>query len=154
MFRELRRIKQMLDDEQTESILRDCEYGVLSTCSQDGQPYGVPLNFVYENGRLYFHCATQGQKLDYIALNPKVCFTVTAKAEILAQDFSTSYQSVVAMGTAGVVEGEEKKQALTQLIRKYSPDYLQEGLAYIDRAIDRTTVVRIDIENLCGKHGH
>jgi nitroimidazol reductase NimA-like FMN-containing flavoprotein (pyridoxamine 5'-phosphate oxidase superfamily) len=124
MFSELRRPKQKLSDDRTVEILEKENYGVLSTCGEDGQPYGVPVNFVYENGKIYFHCAMAGKKLDNIALNDKVSFTVTAKSVILQKELSTSYESVVAMGKASLVEGDEKRHALELVVRKYSPDFV------------------------------
>ena len=73
MFGELRLQKRRLDAQNSEEILRKGEYGVLSTCGADGQPYGVPLNYVYEDGKIYFHCAAEGRKLDNIAVNSRVC---------------------------------------------------------------------------------
>ena len=45
-------------------ILEAAEYGVLSTVGEDGQPYGVPLSYVYKEDAIYFHCVVAGQKLN------------------------------------------------------------------------------------------
>jgi len=154
MFRELRRSEQKLPDEKAAEILEKGEYGVLSTGGEDGQPYGVPLNYVFMDGNLYFHGAREGQKLDHIRANHRVCFTVVGKAQVLPAQFTTSYESVVAMGEAFTVEGEEKRKALWQFFEKYSSEYMQNGAAYLDKAADRTAVVKIKILHLCGKFGH
>jgi nitroimidazol reductase NimA-like FMN-containing flavoprotein (pyridoxamine 5'-phosphate oxidase superfamily) len=154
MFGELRFKKRRLEDEKSVEILKNGEYGVLSTCGEDGQPYGIPLNYAYEDGKIYIHCATEGRKLDNIAANPRVCFTVTGKAQVLAKEFTSAYESVVAQGTASVTDDEEKLHAFRLIIEKYSPQFLEEGLAYVEKSGKHAKVVRIDILDLCGKHGH
>jgi nitroimidazol reductase NimA-like FMN-containing flavoprotein (pyridoxamine 5'-phosphate oxidase superfamily) len=151
MFRELRLKDRKLPEEKAAEILEAGEYGVLSTCGADGQPYGVPLNYAYESGRIYFHCAKEGRKLDNIAANTRVCFTVVGRAQVLPSEHTTAYESVIATGGAAEILGEEKLHALRLLVEKYSPEYLEEGLACVEKAGDRTGVVRIDIEDLCGK---
>ena len=78
-FHQMRRIKQLLSKEDTEAILHRQTAGVLAVQGDGGYPYAVPLSYVYEKGRLYFHCALQGHKLDAIANNPKVSFCVIDK---------------------------------------------------------------------------
>lgn len=151
MFREIRFIKRKLDDERTKRILTKGLYGILSTCGADGYAYGVPLNYVFENGCIYFHGAVQGKKLDNIAANNRVCFTVTGSAEVKPEAFTTAYESVVALGIASLTQGEEKLHALRLLLEKYSPDYLEEGMKHVEGAKDHTAVVKIEIQNLCGK---
>jgi nitroimidazol reductase NimA-like FMN-containing flavoprotein (pyridoxamine 5'-phosphate oxidase superfamily) len=154
MFGELRFEKRRLDDEKSIEILKNGEYGVLSTCGVDGQPYGVPLNYAYKDGKIYIHCAPHGRKLDNIAANEMVCFTVIGRAQVLAQQLTSAYESVIAQGTASIVGDEEKKHALRLIVERLSPQYLEEGLACVEKNGGRTTVIRIDILGLCGKHGH
>lgn len=52
--------------QEATAILDVAEFGVLSTIGNDGQPYGVPLNYIYKDRAIYFHCAVAGQKLDNI----------------------------------------------------------------------------------------
>ena len=87
MFDEMRRGDRRLSNLETESILSAGEYGVLSTVGEDGYPYGVPVNYIYRNGRIYFHCAAlQGKKLKNIQFSDKVCFTVVTQAEVLPRE--------------------------------------------------------------------
>ena len=76
MFKEMRRKDRMLTKEELLDIMATAEYGVLSTVGEDGWPYGVPVNFVYNGGKIYFHAALTGQKLDNILFNNKVSFCV------------------------------------------------------------------------------
>lgn len=147
----MRRQDKALHGKDVEQILLDGEYGVLSTVDRDGQPYGVPLNYVFMNGCIYFHCALVGHKLDNIAANEHVCFTVVGRTEVLPAEFSTGFESVVLFGTAEVVCGEEWHKALLGLLEKYCTGHLEAGRKYIEQHAKQTKVVRIDIERLTGK---
>ncbi len=84
----MRRFKQQLTKEETSDILRNSTAGVLSLCGNDGMPYGVPLSHVYHDGKLYFHSALVGHKVDLIRQNENACFTVIAKDEIHPERFT------------------------------------------------------------------
>ncbi|WP_218588377.1 pyridoxamine 5'-phosphate oxidase family protein [Desulfacinum infernum] len=147
----LRRKDREMETAKAERLLAEGVYGVLSTADGSGQPYGIPLNYVFRDGAVYFHCARFGHKLDNLAANPRVSFCVVGKARVLPEQFSTEYESVVAFGEAREVEGEEKERALVWLLEKYSPDYLEEGRAYIAREGAAAKVIRIDVSRLTGK---
>lgn len=152
MFKEMRKAERKLSAEETEEILIRCQYGILSTTGEDGYPYGTPVNFVFLNQNIYFHCAKDaGQKLENIRYNPKVCFTAVGETELLPEKFSTRYESAVVYGTAKEAEGEIKKEALTALIDKYSSEYKEAGLAYIERAFDKVAVYEITPVQITGK---
>lgn len=151
MFREMRRSDRQCTKDQAITILEKCEYGVLSTVSQDGYSYGVPLSYVFKDSHIYFHSATTGHKLENIESNPKVSFCVVGDKQTLPEKFSTSYESVIVFGQASEVVGEEKKDALLALVVKYSPDYLEKGKQYIDNSGEKTTVVKITVEQITGK---
>jgi len=110
------------------------------------------LSYVWTGNNIYFHAATLGVKLDNIKANPRVCFTVVGATEVLPGDFSTNYESVMAFGTAALAEGEEKAMALGEIVKKYSPDFTQEGDAYILANIDNCIVVKIAVAEFSGKH--
>ena len=74
MFREMRRKRQQLSPEETEAVLDRCSSGTLAVLGDDGYPYAVPLSYVRHEGRIYFHCAKSGHKLDAIRACDKVCF--------------------------------------------------------------------------------
>ncbi len=152
MFREIRKTKKALDNKAAAEMLKTCEYGVLSTSGEDGYAYGVPLNFVYDGNAIYFHCAKQGHKIDNLRFNNKVSFCVVNRAKVLSEEFSTEYQSAVVFGLACEVENnEEKRKALGMLIEKYSSEFMSSGAAYIDRFIDMTSVIKINIEHISAK---
>lgn len=152
MFREMRRKRQQVTQEAAEEMLLRGSSGILAVSGDDGYPYAVPVNYVYESGRIYFHCALQGHKLDGIAANEKVSFCVVAQDEVVAEEFTDYYRSVIAFGRAAVVEESgEKEHAMDLLVRKYAPAYEEEGAQYIAREWNALHVVRIQVEHLTGK---
>lgn len=153
MFREMRRFKNGIPREAAIGMLESCSNGVLSVFGDDGYPYGVPVSYTYSDNKIYFHSAVTGHKLDAIAANPKVCFTVVAKDDIKPADFTTRYESTIVFGRAHVADEVEKKEGLEQVIRKYSKDFIPEGIEYMNRDWNKTTVVVIDIDHMTGKKG-
>ncbi len=151
MFKEMRRKDREIERLDAEKILNREEYGILSTVCNDGYAYGTPLNYIYKDNNIYFHCANEGQKLENIESNNKVCFTVVGCVEVLPDKFSTNYESVVVFGTAVPVQEAEKEEALTELIKKYSKDYMAQGLEYIKKAINAVSVYKINIEHMSAK---
>lgn len=152
MFKEMRNLKKQLTNEDMISILREGEYGILATIGENGYPHTTPLNYVYINNVIYFHCAPEGYKLDNINSNNKVSFCVIGETKVLPDKFSTKYESTIIYGRASnIIEEEEKKTALLAIIDKYSPEFKNEGLAYIDRAISKTNLVKIIIDHATAK---
>jgi nitroimidazol reductase NimA-like FMN-containing flavoprotein (pyridoxamine 5'-phosphate oxidase superfamily) len=151
MPRPIRRSDRALTNEQTVEILQKGEYGVLSTVSPDGQPYGVPVSFAYTGNTLYFHCAVEGHKLDNLASNPRVSFCVVGGTEVLPDKFATRYESAIVFGKARELTGDEKRSALIELLKKYSADFIEKGERYVESDIEKTKVFKIEIESLSGK---
>lgn len=151
MFRNMRKKEREIDAAQAKEILERCEYGILSTVGDNGYAYGVPLSYVYIDNAIYFHCAVEGQKLDNLKISDKVSFCVVGQTCILPDKFSTKYESVIVFGRAKEVFGDEKKKALIEIINKYSPDYMDNGLEYIQKADERVKVIKISLEYLTGK---
>lgn len=150
---EMRYFERQMEREESFSLLHNGLYGVLSTVDDNGQPYGVPLNYVFNNNNVYFHCALEGHKLENIKYNDKVSFTVVGDSIIMPSKFSIAYESVILFGIISMVEDEEEKEmALKVLVEKYSPEFIVEGELYIKRAINRCAVFKIEIQSLTGKH--
>ena len=151
MPRPIRRAERAIPQQEAIEILQKGEYGVLSTVSEDGQPYGVPVSYSYADNALYFHCAVEGHKLENLTANNRVSFCVVGKTEILPDMFATRYESAIVFGKALELTGDEKKHGLVKLLKKYSSDYLEEGRLYIEADAERTRVYKIVIESLSGK---
>ena len=140
--------------DEMETILRECEAGSLATVCSDGAPYVVPLNYVYHDGRIYFHGALKGKKLDNIANEPRVCFEVHILERIVRSPrsaaFGVRYCSVIIHGQARqVTDPEAKMDALMALTAKYANGDPFDPPTEQDIAI--TAVVEIEIEGMTGK---
>lgn len=153
MFRELRRQDCKMDDESIKKALLKAEYGTLSTVDSEGNPYGVPVSFVYreKDQAIYFHCAREGHKLDNLAVNNKASFCVVSEAQTLPHRFSVKYQSVIVFGRVTEVIEEEKREALTAFLTKYSGEFMEKGLKYLEADEPNCRVIKLEIKNLTGK---
>ncbi|MBF0200487.1 MAG: pyridoxamine 5'-phosphate oxidase family protein [Desulfamplus sp.] len=151
MFHEMRKNNRALSYKKSIEILKECQYGVLSSVDGDLQPYGVPLNYVVLDKDIFFHCADAGHKLHNIAVNHKVSFCVVRSCTVVPERFTTLFESAVVFGNARLVHGYEKRKGLQGLIQKYCIDHLRSGEDYIDRLSDKTAVVKIHIDHITGK---
>ena len=151
MFREMRRKKQVLSKEECELVLERGTSGVLAVLGEGGYPYAVPLSYVYADGKIVFHCAKQGHKLDAIAKNDKVSFCVVDLDDIQPERYTIYFRSVIAFGRARVLEEEEKRAAIEALAAKYTPDDPEGRKQEIEREYRALCVVAIEIEHLSGK---
>ena len=151
MFREMRRKNNQMTTEESTEILIKGEYGMLSTICPDGYPYTTPLNYVYYNNSIYIHSATEGQKIDNIKECNKVSFCVVADTEIVPEKFDTNYKSVVLFGKAKEVKEHEKYEALLELVKKYSNQFMEQGKGTIKDFDAVVKVMKIEIEHITGK---
>lgn len=152
MFREMRRKKQLLTEAETIEILQSCTSGVLAVKGDNDYPYAVPLSFAYKDGKLFFHFAKAGHKLDSIVKNNKVSFCVIQTDNVIQKTFTTHFRSAIVFGRARILtEDSEKKYALECLVEKYSPDYITEGQSEIERDWKRVCVAEVTIEHMTGK---
>ncbi len=149
--KEIRRKDREISLANSVKLLTDAEYGVLSTVDAIGQPYGLPLNFVYKDNCIYFHCATVGHKLDNLNLNSKVSFCVVGQTKILPEEFATEYESAIIFGEALEVFDEEKYNALVYLVEKYSADFIKEGKQLIEAQDEQVRVIKISVKQITGK---
>lgn len=151
MFKDMRRKDKEVFDEEITEILTNGEYGVFSSINENGYPYGVPVNYVYHDNCIYFHCANDGHKLHNIKTNNNVSFCVVSDTKIIPEKFSTKYKSVIAFGKASEVIDESKGLVLLKIIEKYSNDYIESGKKYIEKSKDNTKIIKIDIDHMSGK---
>ena len=150
MFRDMRRTRQELSAAETEAILRDGTTGVLAVHGDEGYPYAVPVNYVYKNGKIYFHGAKAGHKFDAMARDSKVSFCVIARDEVVPDEFADYYRSAIAFGRVRLLEGDEALQALRELGLKYNPD-AEKVRAAADDGIARAACFEITVDHLTGK---
>lgn len=145
------RTDRAVSKSKAREILRAGEYGILSTVSADGQPYGVPVNYCCTDDSIYFHCALEGHKVANLSNNNKVSFCVVGKTRVLPDKFTTHYESVVVFGKAFELTADEKHGGLVALIKKYSPGFMEKGLRTIESDGNKTRVYKIVIESITGK---
>lgn len=152
MFREMRRKKQLLSNEETIEILKSCTAGVLGVNGDDGYPYTVPVSYTYEDGKLFIHSAKQGHKIDSITNNDKVTFCVINKDDVVQETFTTHFSSVSIFGRARILTDDtERRRALESLVEKYSPNFIKEGQNAIEKEWNVVCLIEVKIEHMTGK---
>lgn len=155
MFRELRRKNQGLPLEESIEILMKGTSGVLALVGDEGYPYAVPVSYVYQDSRLYFHGAKTGHKADAVRRQEKASFCVIAQDHVIPEKYTTAYKSVIVFGRIRIVEEEaEIKRVVEALDTKYGPE---NGKARLQREIDRVRdslcIMELSVEHICGKEG-
>lgn len=150
-MRPMRKTNRRKDARWAMEVFDKAPYMTLSTTRPDGTPYGLPLNVVSKNDTtFYFHCASEGEKIDCIKHNPIVSLSAvsrcTPKYEEEKNNFTEYYNSAIAIGIAEIVTNvNEKIEALRLLCDKYLPKFMVHFEDAIHRSLDRTTVVRITL---------
>lgn len=154
-----RKDREIQDQERLWKILQEADVCRVAFCGEDW-PYIVAMNFGCKKGKLYFHCASDGTKLDLLKANPNVCFEVETDVEIVpgenACNWSVQYQSVVGFGHISVVTDlEERRDGLEALLAQYAPG---EGTQHSGLEMKlpshlslETVVLRIDVHSITGK---
>ena len=153
MFREMRRIRQQISKEECIGILKNEPRGVLSVLGDKGYPYGIPMDHWYskEDGKLYFHCAKEGHKLDAVVRCDKVSYCVMDKGYRNEGEWALNIRSVIVFGRIRIVEDEDKKREIcTALCRKFTDDeeYLQKELK---NSFPRVCCLELTPEHMTGK---
>lgn len=153
MFRELRRKKQVLSAEENAKILKNGTSGVLALVGDNGYPYAVPISYVYDGEKLYFHCARSGHKMDAIKRNPKASFCVIDQDLVVPEEYTSYFRSVIVFGTMRILEQDmEKRAAIEKLALKYAPDDTQENRhKAIEREWKPLCVLELTPEHISGK---
>ena len=153
VFRKMRRIKQQISREECIRILKEEPRGVLSMLGDDGYPYGIPLNHWYceEDGKIYFHGAKTGHKIDAITSYDMVSFCVYNEGYRNEGEWALNITSVVVFGRIRLVTEEDKARWIgTNFCRKFTDDeeYLQNELK---NALPRVQCLELIPEHMTGK---
>lgn len=153
MFHEMRRKNQLLSEEESIEILKRGTSGVLALFGEDGYPYALPISYCCGDGKLYFHCAKSGHKLDAIKNCDKASFCVIDKDEVVPEKYTTYYRSVIVFGTIRAIENEQELQAaLQKLADKYRPNSSEENHAQVIGASpSNVCVLELSVEHMTGK---
>ena len=151
-FRPLRRFKQAATPQECEALLSSAQRGFLAVHGENGYPYTLPVNYLYLDGKIYFHCAKAGHKLDAIRSNDKVCFTVLSEPLKNPGEWWNCFTSVICFGRISEVSEEKEKNRLLRLIgAKFFPEgYDIEG--DMAKNAGNALILGITIDHMSGKH--
>ena len=139
MFREMRRKKQALSKEECNAVLNRGTSGILALAGDDGYPYAVPISYVY--------------KLDAIRRNAKVSFCVIDQDQIVPEEYTSYFRSVIVFGTMRILKDDsEKRTAVEKLALKYAPDDTEENRRIaIERDWKPLCMLEMHIDHMSGK---
>lgn len=152
-FRQMRRALQQLDEKSAIALLEAGSSGVLALSGDEGYPYAVPISYVYADGCIYFHSALTGHKIDAINRCDKASFCVVAQDNVLPEQYTTAYKSVIAFGRIRVMSEEEKLPAVLKLAEKYNPGHSAESRDEAEKGMKAMHMLELKIEHLTGKQG-
>ena len=151
-FRAMRRKRQQLSEEESVAILKKATAGTLALLGDNDYPYAVPLSYVYQEGRIYFHSALSGHKVDAIRKCDKASFCVIEKDDVQPEKYTTFFRSVIAFGRIHIIEDEhEKLETARMLGNRYNPNHDEALQKEIEGGLSRMLMIRFDIEHLTGK---
>lgn len=153
MFRKMRRSKQEMPKERAMEVLKRHNDGVMAVYGEEGYPYAVPVNYLYEDGVIYLHGAKSGHKIEAIERYEKVSFCVVDKNDVVPKEYTCKYRSVIAFGKAKVVTQESKEREILEKIAiHFWPEDTKEHRDHmIDTELKNTAIIAIDIEHITGK---
>ncbi len=152
-----RKEKEITDIDEMRAIVSSARFAAVALC-RDGEPYVVTMNHGWDagSGTLYFHCAHEGRKIDFINVNQRACATVVEDHGYKHGECDHAYRSVVMSGRIEVVEGlEEKIHGLEVLLehQEKDPDPIRRRTLPDDAAYDRVGVLKMLVEGMTGKQG-
>lgn len=153
MFRAVRKKKNEISKDEAKNLLCSSRRGVLAVNGDDGYPYAIPINYLYdeENNKIIFHGAKAGHKVDSIKKNDKICFTVFGNETIMEENWAPYLKSVVVFGRCHLVENRDDTVRLVKKFAlKYYPneDMVNEEIAHFGKGVQ---MFEIEIEHLSGK---
>ena len=152
MFKPMRRTKQQLPHEEVLSILEKSTSGTLALITEEGYPYAIPLSYVYNQGKLYFHSAKTGLKIDAIKHCDKASFCIIDQDLVIPEKYATLYRSIIAFGKVRLLENVEDIKAVAfSLGEKYNPNHPKECNDEINISMPALAIIEMTIEQITGK---
>lgn len=149
----MRRKKQALSKEECAAVLNRGTSGVLALAGDNDYPYAVPISYVYDEGKIYFHCAKSGHKLDAVNRKAKVSFCVIDQDQIVPEEYTSYFRSVIVFGTMRILtDDSEKRNAIDKLALKYAPNDTEENRRNaIEREWKPLCLLEMGIDHMSGK---
>ena len=131
-FREMRRKRQQLAEEESIAILEKATAGTLALLGDNDYPYAVPISYVYHDGKLYF--------------------CVIEQDDVQPEKYTTFFRSVIAFGRIHIIEDEHEKLEVARMLgNRYNPNHDEALQKEIENGLSRMLAIRFDIEHLAGK---
>lgn len=150
----MKRQDLILSPAETLAIIDATAYAVLCFSDLEGQPYGIPLDYVRQGDYLYFHGSQEGRKITLMKSNPRVCAVIVGEEKIIPQKFGREYKTAVVEGSIELIdEAEMKRQVMTWMVASKSPDNMEKGKIVIEKLLNRVLVYKMKMESVSGKHG-
>lgn len=155
MFRKIRKSKNELNAKKCKELLKICKRGVLSLNGDDGYPYGIPINYYYdeENNSIFFHGAKSavGHKKDALKRSDKVSFTIIGPEEIRKEAWAPFVCSVIVFGNCKIIEDREiALDKIKKFALKYYPN-MELVEEEINKSFDAVDMFCIKVEHMSGK---
>jgi uncharacterized protein len=147
--------REIKDQETIKALLDQSQVGRMASINRKGYPVIKPLNFIYQDGKIYFHSSKKGEKVSDIRRGSPVCFEVDQPIAYLpargpACKASYYYRSVILKGKAALVNARRRKMdILEKLMKKYQPAGNYEGIS--EEVLEKTAVIEIFVEEITGK---
>ena len=153
MFRQMRRNKQLLSNKESIEILNNQTAGVLSLLGYDNYPYSLPISYVYNNSKIFFHHAKEGHMIDAIKKHDKASFCIISENKIAPEKYTTHFKSVIAFGKIRILEKDEEiRNAITMLSKKYNKKAKTKDIEkLIDKEYNSLCTIELDIKHMTGK---
>lgn len=147
----MRRSKQQISEEKCIEILTKVPRGILAVHGEDGYPYAFPMDFIYLDGKLYFHCAKVGHKIDAITKDNRVSFCVMDEGFRKENDWALNINSVIIFGQIKKIEdSNEIKNIVRKIGLKYYPTPEEVDIE-MEKAIARVALLELSIDHMTGK---
>ena len=151
MFRKMRRHKQELTKEECIEILINEPRGVLALLGDENYPYALPMSHVYADGKIYFHGAKEGHKIDAVKKEPKASYCVMNRGVKKADEWWYTFKSVIVFGKIRILtDRQDKIDKLTLIGNKFFPSP-EDTENEINRLLENNAVFEITIEHMSGK---
>lgn len=151
MFRKMRRMKQQITQQECDEVLQQMQRGVLAVHGEDGYPYAFPMNYIYMDGKIYFHCGKTGHKIDALVADNRVSFCVMDEGFRKENEWALNIKSVIAFGQINkITDAEEKIQIVRKLGLKYYPtaECVEEEIKKFGAAVE---IMELTVDHMTGK---
>lgn len=154
MFREMRRKKQQLPENEALEILKGNSTCTLALISENGYPYSLPISYSYNDGKIYFHGAKEGHKYDAIKNNDKISLSIINDDNVIQEKYTNKYKSVIVFGKVRILEDiDEIKTACRRFAETVCPNALEGIEEEIAKDIHQTAMYEVTPEHITGKEG-